>query len=189
MDIQQRTVEQLEELAAKGPKAIDAVIQESAELGYIVGVPPIEGRGIGASLRIGNYDRYSVMLRYLEVYDNSLTLDSQDIKTYLEQCAAEISQRVTFLEEPLTLVELEPTEAIAQLRSGPPLSEQNEDKAIYWELLVQATPHPRLKLARYQWQAGKRDRENILYPVTFVTIGRIAKNLAASLTEAAKQIK
>jgi hypothetical protein len=43
-------------------------------------------------------------------------------------------------------------------------------------------------LARYEWQEGKRDRENILYPITFATLGRAAKELAASLAEAAKQV-
>lgn len=188
MDIQERTVKQLEQLALKGPKHIEAIIQEAPELGYIVGVPPAEGRGAGASIRIENYDRYSALLRYLEVYDNSLTIDSQQTQVYLEQCAAEIIRRVTFLEEPLELLEVEPVEGVAQLRSGAPLVEQSEERVVYWELWLRTAPHPRLKLARYEWRHGKRDRENLLYPMTFATLGRAAKELAASLAEAAKQI-
>ena len=110
MDIQEHTVKQLEQLALKGPKHVEAIIQEAPELGYIVGVPPAEGRGAGASIRIENYDRYSALLRYLEIYDNSLTIDSQQTQAYLEQCAAEIIRRATFLEEPLELLEIEPVE-------------------------------------------------------------------------------
>jgi hypothetical protein len=184
MNIQQRTIEQLEKLAAKGPGQVEAIIQNGSQPGYIIGIPPAEGKGAGASVTVENYDRYSVILRRLEVYDNSLTLNGDESRAYLERCAAELSQRVAYLEEPLTLVELDPAEGIAQLRSGAPLAEASQDKAAYWELLVWSSPHPRTRLTRYQWQAGQREREALLYPATFVTLGRLAKDIAASLAEA-----
>jgi hypothetical protein len=184
VNIQQRTIDQLEKLAAKGPSQIEAIIRNGSQPGYVIGVPPAEGRGAGASLTIENYDRYSVILRHLEVYDNSLTISSDNTKAYLEQCAAELSQRVTYLEEPLTLVELDPVEGLAQLRSASPLAEAGQDKVVYWELLVWTTPHPRTKLARYQWRADQRDRENLVYPATFVTLSRLNKDLAESLVAA-----
>jgi hypothetical protein len=187
MILQQRTVEQLEKLAAKGPKGVDAVIR--VDSGYVIGVPPVEGRGAGASFSLENYDRYSVTMQHLEVYDNSLVIDSQDSQAYLEQCVARVCDSISYLEEKLILLELDPVEGVAQLRSEPPLSEQDEEQRVYWELVVQTRPHPRAKLARYRWTAGKGDRENLIYPATFVTLGRLTKDLAATLAAAAKELQ
>lgn len=192
MNIQQRTIEQLGQLAAKGPKEVEAVIKAPAEAGYIIGVPAIEGKGSGASLSIRDYDRYSVTLQHLEVYDNSRAVEPDQTQAYLERCAARINQVITYLEEPLILVELDPVEGIAQLRSETPSaetpsSEPDRTQLLYWEVMLQTTPHPRAKIARYQWQAGQRDRENLIYPATFITLGRLAKDLAESLAEAAQE--
>lgn len=178
MNLQQRVVKQLEQLAAQGPQNIEVVIQESPDSGYIVGIPA-EGKGTGVSLSLADYDRYSVMLRHLTVYDSSIVIDDGDTEDYLRRAATEIIQGLSYLEEPLALLELNTVDAVAQLRSNPP--ENGPNDSIYWEVSVSVSPHPQARLARYHWIAGKRERAPITYPATFATIGRIAKDLAASL--------
>jgi hypothetical protein len=193
MNIQQRAIEQLEQLAAKGPKEVEAIVKAPSEAGYIIGVPAIEGKGSGASLSIRDYDRYSVTLKHLEVYDNSLAVEPGQTRAYLERCAARLNQSITYLEEPLILLELDPVEGIAQLRSETPsvegpASEPDQAQLFYWEIMLQTMPHPRAKIARYRWQAGQSDRENLIYPATFITLGRLIKDMAESLAGAGQAL-
>lgn len=187
MNLQERVVKQLEQLVAKGPQSIDAVIQKSPDTGYIVGIPADAGQGAGVSLSLVDYDRYSVTLRHLGVYDNSLVIEDTDREDYLQRTAAEITQRLSYLEEPLALLELNTIDGVAQLRSNPPDNGPND--STYWEVTVLISPHPQAKIARYQWTAGNRERTSVTYPATFATLGRLAKDLAASLTEAVTETK
>ena len=59
MEIQQHIVKKLEKLAAKGPKEVEAVLLDTSQRGYLVGVSP-EGAGSGVSLNLEEYDRFSV---------------------------------------------------------------------------------------------------------------------------------
>ena len=183
MNLQQRIAEQLEQLAARGPQNVDAIIQESPEAGYIVGIPAGEGKGVGASISLADFDRYSVTLRHLSVYNNCLTVDDSETEDYLQRAAAELTQRLSYLEEPLALLELNTVDGIAQLRSNPP--ENGPNDSTYWEVTVSVTPYPQAKMGRYYWQAGNRERLPVTYPATFATLGRLAKDIAASLAEAA----
>jgi len=185
MNLQQRVVKQLEQLVAKGPENIEAIIQDSPEAGYIVGVPADEDKGTGASISLADYDRYSITLRHLTVYNNSLVINDGDIQNYLQQVTAEISQRLSYLEEPLALLELSSIDGVAQLRSNPP--DNGSNNLTYWEVSVSISPHPHARLARYQWTAGDRERTPVTYPATFATLGRLAKDLAASLVDVAKE--
>ena len=178
MKIYQRVIKQLEQLVAKGPQQVGAVMQKSPQ-GYIVGVPA-GGNEPEASLNVQDYDRYSVILRHLEVA-GSETVANDRTKDYLQRCAAEISGRVTYLEEPLALLELDAQAGIAQLRSSPP--ERRSGESVYWELTVWAAPHPRARLTRYRWTADSDERHSVPHPLTFVTLARIAEDLAASLVE------
>ncbi|MCP4287347.1 MAG: hypothetical protein GY792_23380, partial [Gammaproteobacteria bacterium] len=167
------------QLAAKGAENIQAVIQEPATQGYIVSIPA-EGEGAGASLSVANYDRYSVNLRHLEVFDNSLPVAQSETENYLRHCATILSQRLIYLEEPLALLELNTVDGIAQLRSSPP--DNGNDQSTYWEVTVWTSPKPRAKLARYRWTAGTPERTPITYPATFATLGRLSEDLAVSLS-------
>jgi hypothetical protein len=183
MNLKQRVINQLEQLAIKGPEHVEAVVQKSPERGYIVGIPT-QGTGaeVGVSLSLADYDRYSVTLRHLEVCANSLVISKDDIETYLHECAAEITQRLIYLEEPLTLLELNTIDGIAQLRSSPP--EHSAQGSTYWEVSVGVIPHPRAKLARYHWTNGTQQRVPLTCPATFATLGRLSEDLAASLVDA-----
>ncbi|MCL4303079.1 MAG: hypothetical protein KJ077_45755 [Anaerolineae bacterium] len=177
MNLYKRVVAQLEQLAVKGPESIDAVIVSPPQQGYIVGVPAADQQP-GAVITLEAYDRYSVALRQLEVSYGPSSPDHDD--AYLRRSAERAASRLTYLEEPLLLLELDPAEKLAQLRSNPP--HQEDEVLIYWELLTWAEPQPRARLARYHWQPGQ-GREQITYPATFATLGRLAQDLALSLVE------
>jgi hypothetical protein len=180
MNLDKRVVAQLEQLVTKGPQHIGAVILNSPQQGYIVGVPAV-AQEPGAVVTLEAYDRYSVTLRQLEVrYDLSLVSQSYD-KAYLRRSAERAASRLAYLEEPLFLLEFDPAEKLAQLRSNPP--HQEGEALTYWELLTWAEPQPRASLARYRWQPNRQEREQIAYPVTFSTLGRLAQDLALSLIE------
>ncbi len=176
MSIYQRVTHQLEQLVSKGPKHMDTALQYGSQ-GYIVGVSA-DGKGAEASLRLTDFDRYSVVLQHLEVADRSLIINS-NIENYLHQCAAEISQRLTYLEEPLVLLELDTIEGMAQLRSFPP--RQTTEETIYWELTLWTVPYPHAKLTRYRWCANSYERHPIFHPVTSATLARIADDLVGCL--------
>jgi hypothetical protein len=176
MEIQQGIVKKLEKLAAKGPKEVEAVLLDTSQRGYLLGVSP-EGPGSGASLNLEEYDRFSVTMRHMEVYDSSLNITEGE--SYLTQVAAQICQKVVYLDEPLVLVELDKVENIAQLRSELPDTEALE--RTYWEVMVYITPHPHVQVRRYHWSAGTAGRNLVSYPMTFATVGRLAEDLAKSL--------
>ncbi|NJN94675.1 MAG: hypothetical protein HC875_11570, partial [Anaerolineales bacterium] len=119
MNLDKRVIEQLEQLVTKGPKQVDAVILNSAQQqGYIVGVPAEAGEP-SAAINLEAYDRYSVALRQLEVSHEQTALpEDYDPVAHVRRCAERVVQRLTYLEEPLILLELDPAEKLAQLRSA-----------------------------------------------------------------------
>lgn len=183
MDIREQLIEQLKQFAAKGLKQAEAVIQNSAESSYIVGALSETDEGIGASLNLADYDRFSVALRSLEIFNKTSTIHADEVKSYLQQSTKAIVDKLTYLEEPLELLELDPIEGIAQLRSNPPLTNVDESEVTYWEVFLRVSPHPHVKLARYHWSADTGDRVVVAYPATFTTLGRIAEDLVIGLTQ------
>lgn len=123
-------------------------------------------------------DRYSVALRDMLVRSGSASPD--DARIFLSATAATVARRLSFLEEPLAVWELDGSEGIAQLRSSPP--QREGDALSYWEVTLWAEP-PRAQVARYHWQPGMAEREVVAYPATFALLGRVADALAAALAE------
>lgn len=176
MNINKQVIEQLEQLVAKGPENTEAVLLDSTQQqGYIVGVTA-ETEGINVSLSLADYDRYSAALRTLKV-----SASQNGDKDYLRQCAKQVVRRVTYLEEPLELLELDAEAGLAQLRSRSPHQEGNE--RIYWEAMIQIEPRPTASLTRYRWIPDGPERDMLVYPATFATLGRIAQDLAESLLD------
>jgi len=179
MNISKQVVEQLKNLAAGEPRQAETFILNSVQQpGYIVGVPT-EVDGLNIILTLEDYDRYSARLQTLEVSDHSFSADGQNIEDYLRRCAGSITDRLTYLEEPLTILEFDAGENTAQLRSEP--AHQGEDEVIYWEALLSARPGLRAKLTRYRWTPHHPHREVLAYPATFETLGRLAQDIALSL--------
>ncbi|HNP70490.1 MAG TPA: hypothetical protein PKK15_05255, partial [Kouleothrix sp.] len=99
---------------------------------------------------------------------------------YLSAAAAAAARRLSFLEEPLAVWELDGGEGMAQLRSSPPQRDAGE--VSYWEVTLWAA-EPRAQVARYRWAPGMAEREALAYPATFALLGRMADALADALRE------
>lgn len=179
MSLNERIITQLEQLATNGPKSIKAIVQPSPAKGIIMGLAA-EGDEGGVSINLVDYDRYSITVRHLDVYNNKLNI-GENVEKYLRRVAAALSQRLVYLEEPLALFELNTIDGIAQLRSTPP--KHSPDESTYWEIMVHAQPHPHARLMRCHWVSGKAERQAVAYPATFATVGRLAEDLSASLQE------
>jgi hypothetical protein len=178
VDISKRIVEHLEQFVTQEPKGV--ILDSTGQKGYVVGIPA-EAEGPDILLTLADFDRYSVTVRNLKVSYNNLAKNGSKVKDYLRQRAKQITRRVTYLEEPLELLELDAGAGVAQLRSNAP--SQDNETVIYWEALIQIEPHPTVSLARYRWTPDRREREVLVYPATFATLGRIAQDLADSLAE------
>jgi len=131
-----------------------------------------------ATLELFDHDRFSVTLRTLDVGGASF---EGDTRAYLSARAAEIARRLSYLEEPLAVWELDGTERVAQLRSSPPQREGEEIS--YWEITLAAGARPGARMARYRWAPGMAEREAVAYPATFALVGRMIDSLEAALAE------
>ena len=131
-----------------------------------------------AELAFFDRDRYSVTMRDLAVGAGGAT--TADARAFLSAAAAAVARRLSFLEEPLAVWELDGAEGTAQLRSSPPQREGEE--VSYWEVTLWAAP-ARAQAARYRWEPGMAEREVLAYPATFALLGRIADGLVAALEE------
>jgi hypothetical protein len=132
-----------------------------------------------ATLEFFDHDRYSVTLRSLDVGGGAF---GGDARAYLSAHAAEIARRLSYLEEPLAVWELDGGERVAQLRSSPP--QRDGAEVSYWEVRLCAGERSGARLARYRWAPGMVEREIVAYPATFALAGRLADSLAEALREA-----
>jgi hypothetical protein len=165
-------IERLRLLAAAGPEAANVQSYDHEFKVLTVGDAQQEAR-----LELFDYDRYSVSLRALAIgYDAPAP---QDAHAYLSATAAEIARRLSYLEEPLAVWELDAGERFAQLRSSPPQREGTE--IYYWEVTLSIGLQPGARIMRYRWTPGMVEREAIPYPAAFAMIGRIADSLGEGL--------
>jgi hypothetical protein len=130
-----------------------------------------------AQLEFSDHDRYSVALRELTIGAGGAA--PLDARAYLSATAAEVARRLSFLEEPLAVWELDGGERTAQLRSSPP--QREGDEVAYWEVTLWAGDEPGARAVRYHWSPGMAEREVLVYPATFALIARVADGLAAAL--------
>ena len=130
-----------------------------------------------AKLEFSDHDRYSLTLRELMVGVGSAA--PSDARAYLSAAAAEVARRLSFLEEPLAVWELDGGERMAQLRSSPP--QREGDTVAYWEVTLWAGAEPGARAVRYQWSPGMAEHEVLAYPATFALIARMADGLADAL--------
>ena len=145
----------------------------------------VPGTPVHASLALFDHDRYSVTLRELTV--GTAGAAPSDARAYLSASAAEVARRLSFLEEPLAVWELDGGERVAQLRSSPPLREGEE--VSYWEVTLwaastssgQGGAEPGAQAIRYHWAPGMTEREVVAYPATFALLARMADGLAEAL--------
>ena len=96
---------------------------------------------------IENLDSLAVEFTDITLTTTALAGKSTD---ELKSLADVLSRRLTYLLEPISPIETDPTGAIVQLRSNPP--QKDENGTFYYELLVRRGGD--LNLRRYQKQAG-----------------------------------
>jgi hypothetical protein len=170
MSLGKQMIEQLRLLSA-------AEALPTAEAGFKI-LTALDG-GEQATLEFFDHDRYSVTLRSLHVGGGAL---EGDARAYLSAHAAEIARRLSYLEEPLAVWELDGGDRIAQLRSSPP--QRDGAEVSYWEVTLYAGERSGAQLARYRWAPGMVEREIVAYPATFALVGRLADSLDEALWEA-----
>jgi len=170
MSIGKQITERLRRLA-EGDRT---VLEAGAENRLVVLDTPLR-----ATLDFSDQDRYSVALRELAIGFGGAA--PADARSYLSATAAEVARRLSFLEEPLAVWELDGDERMAQLRSSPP--QREGDTVAYWEVTLWAGDEPGARAVRYQWAPGMAEREVLVYPATFALVARMADGLAEALEE------
>jgi hypothetical protein len=97
--------------------------------------------------------------------------------TELERMAKALSERLTYLMEPIRPIEIDADACIAQLRSSPP--QRDDDGRSYYELTVRRGGE--IALARYRKESGT-PREQIAAHVTREVLLRLADDFEAVLS-------
>lgn len=180
MSIKQELMARLSQLAADGPEKTPGIIINQKQLERYTIVIPAEKNRPTVSLTLADYDRYSVTFCNLSIKHNTpAPVHPAAVTEYLQEKADLIIQQINYLVEPLTLIELDPTEGVAQLRSVP--HDPNAPERTYWEAILQVGEHPKITMARYHWHVNAADRELIAYPSIFDNLARLAEDLALVL--------
>jgi hypothetical protein len=94
----------------------------------------------------------------------------------LERLAKAISERLTYLMEPIRPIEIDADACVAQLRSSPP--QRDDDGRSYYELLVRRGGE--IALCRYRKEPGA-PRQQIAATVTREVLLRLADDFEAVL--------
>lgn len=128
---------------------------------------------IEVKAEVSSYDSLGVAL-------HALTVSGDNSDTALETLAQTISQRITYLWEPLALIERDLEREQAQLRSAPPLI---EDKTIefYEGQLFRQDGSLRIHLVRYRQRRGQMRRDRIPILLTHEVFRRLVDSLAGIL--------
>jgi hypothetical protein len=182
MTLGKQMIAQLRLLAKEGPQAVALqVLNHEHQTSQLL----LQDGDQSVQLELFDYDRYSVTLHMLAV-GTPVPATTADAQSVLRTYAAEVAREMSYLEEPLAVWELESREQVAQLRSFPPL---REDEAIsYWEVTLMAgtdSTERGARIMRYRWAPGMAEREVVAYPATFALIGRMADSLSSALAATA----
>jgi len=91
-----------------------------------------------------------------------------------------VASRVTYLLEPLKVIETAPRLGLMQIRSARPLVRRGQTE--YYEILaaLQVDGHIGLSLARYRTQKGARGRTLVPINLTWETLERLLDDLTAA---------
>lgn len=171
MNIGKLLTERLRALTT-GAATTPDLIQEADVRRLLVAADDIHVR-----LTLFDHDRYSVTMRAVDVSIGAPV--AADARSYLSAAAGEAIRRLSFLEEPLAVWELDGDERLAQLRSSPP--ERDGSDLFFWEVTLSAGAQPSASITRYHWAPGMPERVAVAYPATFSMLARIADGLVAAL--------
>lgn len=119
----------------------------------------------------------------LAVSFDGLRLQTSELATAtvddLKRISTTLSQRLTYLMEPISPIEVDALECIVQMRSNPP--QKDDDGRSYYELTVRRGGE--ISLVRYRKEAGA-DRRQIPATVTREVLVRLVADFAAALDNA-----
>lgn len=183
MSIGKLLTEQLRLLTKEGPAAVH--LQASDDRYKILSMNDLQA-DVSVTIELFDYDRYSLALRSLQIENGSWTKpgdtaeqSADAMHSSLSAQAAEIARRLSYLEEPLAVWEMERDELAVQLRSFPP--QREDDEILYWEVTLHGGARSSARIARYRWAPGMVERELVAYPAAFALIARIADTLTEAL--------
>lgn len=183
MSLSKALTAELKRLAAERDAL--AALPATDEGARLLELAAAEGRP-ALRLELFDLDRFSVSLRRLTLaagplppIDRALPDAAAQRNARLSALAGAVIARLSYLEEPLAVVESDAAEGQAQLRSSPPLREEGEIS--YWEVTVSAGEGAALSLARYRWSPEMPEREPLPYPAASPHLGRLAESLTAAL--------
>ncbi len=118
----------------------------------------IEEDGIQGKLEVADLDRLSCALHRLEIKKQEEGLESLARANRLKDLGEQIVQKVTYLLEPLSLIEWDKYTPVVQIRSFPP--QVREDFIEFYELLLRGEENQTsLTLVRYRNQKNNRLKE------------------------------
>ncbi len=174
MNLGKYITSQLYRLSTEGPSEHDSVVPDT-EGGQRVSLRQEE---YDIQVRLSNQDRHSAELHGLQVVMVQPTSESADVRTLAQRAIA----RLSYLEEPLDVWELEEPDMTAQLRSMPPQRESDSADVTYWEVLIQQAHiatgvETTASIQRYSWRPGLPRRETVPYPATYALLGRLSESL------------
>jgi hypothetical protein len=99
--------------------------------------------------------------------------------TRLEQLGRELSERLTYLMEPISPIEIDQAACVVQLRSNPP--QRDDDGRSYYELVVRSGGE--IALVRYRKENGNARRQ-ITATLTREALARLVGDFCATLDNA-----
>lgn len=130
-----------------------------------------DGQGVEVSVDFTVVDSLSCALRELRVTKASLqNASEEDLKNW----AGDVVRRVTYLLEPLAVLEFDASTQTVLVRSQPPT--QNPDETVYYEALVQAPGT--LSLMRYATPKANPGRQPVDMQMTNELLMRLADDVA-----------
>jgi len=124
--------------------------------------------GINTNITLSDYDTYSVVMKELMVH--------QAASVNLQQWADRVVERVTYLDEALAIIEFDPHQQVAQLRSVEPY--QIDDTLTYWEVMLSVEEQPTAQVARYLWEPTTAERTILAHPITYGTVARLVQDVS-----------
>lgn len=158
MALKQQLVQQLQQYAAagSGPFALD----EPTPVGRLTAT-------------IHAADRLACSFESLQLESDKLAQKSIDD---LKQISNRLCAKVSYLLEPIALIETDVDTCTTQLRSSPPAKE--DDQTIYYEILVRRGGT--IALCRYQKQPGDV-RQSVPATLTHEVFARLADDFVAAV--------
>jgi hypothetical protein len=161
----------------KGSQVImESLFAKSSRYQHFPFTLEIEEDGIQGTLEVADLDRLSCVLHRLEIKKSEEGLESLTRANRLKDQGEQITQKVTYLLEPLSIIEWDKYTPIVQIRSFPP--QVREDFIEFYELLLRGEEHQTsLTLVRYRNQKNNRLRETTPMTLTKEVLERLLEDL------------